>query len=80
MKGDNEKLFFHEAVTPEKFRELCEQGITWGELKEMYKQPDWCMYKDALYGPMGCWSLLGFRVTGVEFCKECELCKEYVQK
>ncbi len=46
-------------------------GITWGDMQKKYKQPDWCTYPEAI-SPLGCWSLIGFFVTGEDFCKGCD--------
>ena len=60
------------------FHELTEaefQGLpkmTWGEAAKDYPQPDWCGYPNAVDGVMGCWALMGFEVTGRDFCKDCE--------
>lgn len=67
------KTYFHE-LTKERYESLFQEKITFGELIERFKQPDWCSYPDALAGPMGCWSLVGGLVSGKDYCKGCECC------
>ena len=42
-------------------------------LKQIYKQPNWCELSDAT-GFAGCWALVGKdrRQISPEFCKDCE--------
>ena len=50
--------------------------MTIGEFTTKYQQPKWCGYSGGLDGEYGCWSLLiPGRVTSIEFCNECELCR-----
>jgi hypothetical protein len=64
--------YFHE-LTKEEFGKLVgESKYKWGEFAEMYPQPKWCGYPDAVQGEMGCWSLMGFMVTGKPYCKGCD--------
>lgn len=43
-----------------------------GRFMELYKQPDWCMYPNALEGNMGCWSLIGGMIHKIEDCEDCD--------
>jgi len=63
--------YFHE-LTEAEFNEKIKGKLTYAEASEQYPQPPWCTYPDATRGAMGCWSLVGFRVTGEGFCNECE--------
>ena len=67
------KPFFHE-ISDADFEVMKAAGVTWGQLKHDYAQPDWCTAHDAL-DPLGCWSLIERLVTGYEFCKHCEYCR-----
>ena len=49
--------------------------MTWGDLNEIYKQPDWCNYPDAL-DPMGCWGLVYRHCRDENYCKDCDGYKE----
>ena len=64
---------FHE-LTKEEFKTLLEErpDMTWEECAREYPQPEWCDYANAVQGMMGCWSLMGHRVTGPEYCSNCE--------
>lgn len=68
--------YWHE-LPQEKINELIENKITIGQILSEYKQPDWCFYKDALSGVMGCWSLVDNRPGGSrtqiskDYCKNC---------
>lgn len=64
--------YFHE-LTGDEFQALVDAGIRWNQLSEMYPQPEWCEYPNALDGLMGCWSLTGRLVTGEDFCQNCDL-------
>ena len=67
--------YFH-LLPPGEWERLCDAKTTWQGLQDLgYRQPDWCSYPDALDGLMGCWSLIYQRVTGEEYCKDCECCK-----
>lgn len=69
------KRYWH-TLADSTIRKLLSTHITWGELTERYKQPDWCSYPDALEGIMGCWSLVdsfGLRhEISREFCAGCD--------
>ena len=65
---------FHELTDEEV--DAMRHGTTWAQVAEKHPQPPWCSYPDALYGPMGCWSLTGWpgtrRIHGEDDCKSCE--------
>jgi hypothetical protein len=52
--------------------------MTYAELMEKYRQPDWCQYPEALNGMWGCWSLTDNAPGGMRtkicktFCSGCE--------
>ena len=66
--------FFHELTEPE-FKKDIAGKLTHQEVAEKYPQPKWCSYPEATYGVAGCWSLVGFIVTGEDYCKSCEFYK-----
>ena len=69
--------YFHE-LTEEEFKKLVDsKEYTYKRLANDYPQPVWCNYPDATSGAMGCWSLMGFMVTGEDYCKNCD---EYKNK
>jgi len=48
------------------------ESKTFRELRELYLQPSWCAYPDAI-DALGCWSLIGKRwKISKKFCKDCE--------
>jgi hypothetical protein len=65
--------YFHE-LTKREFEGIRKKNprMTYGECAKLYPQPPWCNYPDATFGVMGCWSLLGFMVTGKDYCRDCE--------
>ena len=63
--------YFHE-LTKEEYEEILKQKLTWANAQELYPQPIWCSYPEAVCGDMGCWSLMDFRITGRVSCKRCE--------
>lgn len=67
--------YFH-TLADSTVKKLISKGMTYGELKDKYKQPDWCAYPDALEGAMGCWSLMdmwGLRhKISKEYCGGCD--------
>lgn len=68
------KPFFHEEVTTkEHWQALEDEGLTWDDLQERYAPPAWCSEGVAALHPMGCWGLTSRRVTGEDFCKDCDL-------
>jgi len=60
--------FFHQ-LTKEEFKALPE--MTWAECANLYPQPKWCKYPEAVCGVMGCWGLMSFWASK-EYCKDCE--------
>ena len=47
---------------------------------EIKKQPEWCTYPDAGVPGWGCYSLWFGKVTGEDYCKECDAYIENVKK
>jgi len=64
-------VYFHE-LTDAQWEKLKDSDFRWNEAAERFKQPPWCSYPYAV-DPMGCWSLVGRKVTGEDFCKDCDL-------
>ena len=69
--------FFHE-LTKAEFHKLIDSKITYKELDRIHPQPTWCTLPEATHGYVGCWSLVGFKVTGEGFCKNCNMYKSTV--
>lgn len=69
--------YFHE-LTEEEYKKIVESKKykTMTEFEQDYPQPEWCQYPDAIFGVMGCWSLIGFMVENQDYCKHCDLNKE----
>jgi len=63
--------YYHE-LTEQEFKDKVAGKLTYGECASDYPQPSWCSYPQATWGMMGCWSLIGFMVTGEEYCKDCD--------
>ncbi|HQD65163.1 MAG TPA: hypothetical protein PLJ16_08040 [Casimicrobium huifangae] len=61
---------FHELTETERAA-LSESGMTFGQVAAEHPQPEWCDYPDAV-SPLGCWSLTGGMVPGIEYCKNCD--------
>ena len=76
------KRYFHE-LADSTVRKIVKSGITYGELMNRYKQPDWCEYPEALNGVMGCWSLMDTmnlrHKISREYCKGCDCYKPEVE-
>lgn len=68
-----DKKFFHN-LTANQYDNIIGK-VTWGKLKEHFKQPDWCGYPDAL-SRLGCWSLTGNHISKESDCYTCELHKK----
>ena len=68
--------YFHE-LTEEEYQTIVDSGKfpLMKDFEKEYPQPVWCSYPDALYGKMGCWSLVGFKIKTEKDCKICELYK-----
>lgn len=69
------KPYFHE-ITDAQWEQMKLDGKTWGDMQRDYLQPDWCQYPEAI-DPLGCWSLTGRFVKDEEFCRTCNLHKDY---
>ena len=69
------KPYWHEAPE-EELLALVENKVTIKESMEIYSQPEWCDYPDALSGIMGCCSLMDIKGTrkliSHDFCKDCD--------
>lgn len=64
------------AITKDELNKLLETDITWGEVYNHYKQPEWCGYPEALHGALGCWSLTLFEYIPdicESYCEDCDL-------
>ena len=68
--------YYHELSDYE-FECLLYDNLTLGEVAKRHPQPPWCHYKDAIYGHIGCYSLVHRRVTGPDFCTRGEVCALY---
>ena len=70
------KKYFHE-LPQLVIDKMITDKKTYGYIMGKFKQPNWCMYPDALEGMMGCWSLTDFSKNGLrtkisnEFCENC---------
>lgn len=62
--------FFHQ-LSRDEVQSLRDKKLTWAEVAKDYPQPVWCGYPNAVYGIMGCWSLMGLMVTGRNYCRRC---------
>lgn len=69
------KRLFH-LISDESWAAMRSANLTWNDVKKHHRQPEWCSYPDALDGYMGCWSLVGRKVTGRDFCKTCDCYSE----
>lgn len=66
--------YFHQ-LREQEYAWLVKEKTNWGELASSFPQPLWCNYFQAVYGIMGCWSLVGFMVTDENYCKDCDCYK-----
>lgn len=65
--------FWHEVPLTEQDEILKAGGKTWAEFCEEFKQPEWCGYPDAMFGAMGCWSLMISKTIRSESnCRACD--------
>ena len=72
-----DKVKYYHELTEEELKELINKKITIRELSKLHPQPIWCHYQDALYGIMGCWSLVNSRISiSKKFCKNCDCYEE----
>ena len=72
--------YFHKLTRDEWSEIIKSKGVqdySWEDAAKDYPQPEWCKYPQAVQGVMGCWSLMDFRVTGRNFCKNCDC---YIKK
>lgn len=67
---------FHELSNIERAA-LGESGMTLAQVAAEHPQPEWCVCPDAL-SPLGCWSLTGGMVTGIDNCKNCDYLRSNV--
>ena len=79
MKGRgavSDKPYWHKVMTDDVFDKMVADRpeMTWKDVLFEYEQPDWCNYKDALFGRWGCW-LLALKPLGVECIDDCEDCE-----
>lgn len=66
--------YFHE-ISDKLFTELQATGMTWQDLKEFYREPNWCrLGSQALDGGAGCWSLTLRYIRSVNNCAGCAEC------
>ena len=65
--------YFHE-LRPEEWEWLKAENTTWGEVIKDFPQPPWCEMPNAI-DPLGCWSLIGFKIVSREYCNTCEYCR-----
>lgn len=66
------KEFFHQLSPSHRMIEMKDRSF--GEIIDLYKQPDWCNYHEALNGLFGCVSLLT-KVIDKKYCSECNYFK-----
>lgn len=70
-----EKRYFHE-LSKEEYDKMMENHLKIIDVKKQFKQPDWCLYPDALEGEMGCWSLCLGDIHCEDDCECCDCHKE----
>ena len=71
-KSDLIGKYWHELTVEEK-KFLRKKRVRVGWVVENLKQPDWCIYPNALACALGCWSLMGDSVKiNKKFCKACD--------
>lgn len=63
--------YFHE-ISHADWNAMKKRGVTWAEVRDEYDAPEWCGYGKQAVHPMGCWSLVGRMVTGIDYCRRCE--------
>jgi hypothetical protein len=64
--------YWHQ-LTDKEVGYLIESNVTWKDIMDSYRQPDWCGYPEAINGQMGCWSLTGEDRLNISrgYCKNC---------
>ncbi len=65
-----EKIYFH--IIEKKHKKEILLDLTFAQILENFKQPDWCGKHEALNGLFGCNKLLGDGVTTKESCINCK--------
>ena len=74
------KRYWHE-LTDNEIEELINRKVTWGEILDTFKQPDWCSYPMALNSALGCWSLVdAINLRHQISHTYCESCDCYIKK
>jgi len=71
--------YFHELAQKELNRLVDNPDYTWGQCKQDYPKPPWCVYSNAV-GPLGCMSLVYLAVTKSDngACAKCDHNKEAI--
>lgn len=67
-----EKVYFHDITN--KYKRAIIMSMTFPQILENYKQPEWCNKNEALNGLFGCRKLLGLtnELTTKESCAKCK--------
>jgi hypothetical protein len=68
--------YFHELTREEFDKIIVETPMTWSECEELYPQPPWCEYPNAIEGDMGCWALMLHIRHNREDCLQCSFLKK----
>jgi len=68
------KIYWHE-ISKENKDKIIVSKLSINDFVNKYKQPDWCIYPDALKGLLGCWGLIDGSITCIENCKNCDCLK-----
>ena len=72
------KKYFHELSVKKKRKVILEANSA-KDITDVYIQPDWCSYDNALGGVIGCWNLLGEMVSCKNDCGTCKYIKNDAQ-
>jgi hypothetical protein len=67
----SDKKYFHKIDDVE-WETMCDNKLTWFDLKKIFKAPDWCAYGNTALDPLGCWSLINRMVKNEDYCKKCD--------
>jgi hypothetical protein len=67
---EKEKKYLHQIEN----RAEIVSGMSFARCNELYKQPDWCVYEDAI-STLGCMALMFGEKLSAEDCKFCEFNK-----
>ena len=70
--------YFHE-LTEQEYEKIVKRRKDAKRFVRDYPQPEWCLYPEAV-SPLGCWSLIGFMVTGEEYCRKCDCHKNAIEQ